>query len=182
MDFKKIETPLAGLYVLEPKVFTHDRGFFFESNNERDFRRAGLNTVWAQDNHARSVKNTLRGMHFQKGRGQAKLVRCPRGKIFDVAVDIRPDSATFGKWYGAELSEDNHRMLYVPEGFAHGYAVLSDVAESLYKCDSLYDPAIESEFTWNDPDVGIDWPVDEPVLSERDKNAKPFRALREEIG
>lgn len=181
MEFQKIETPLVGLFVIEPKVFTDDRGFFFESYNERDFRQAGIPYSWVQDNHARSVKNTLRGLHFQKGRGQAKLVRCPRGKIFDVAVDIRPASATFGRWHGVELSEENHRMLLIPEGFAHGYAVLSDIAESLYKCDSLYDAAIEDEFAWDDPDVGIQWPVADPILSERDRNAKPFRALREEI-
>lgn len=181
MEFQKIETPLADLFVIEPKVFTDDRGFFFESYNERDFREAGIGYAWVQDNHARSVKNTLRGLHFQKGRGQAKLVRCTKGKIFDVAVDIRPASATFGRWHGVELSEENHRMLLIPEGFAHGYAVLTDIAESLYKCDSLYDPAIEDEFAWNDPDVGIEWPVADPILSERDRNAKPFRTLRKEI-
>lgn len=166
-----IRTPLDGLLVLEPRVHADERGFFFESFNERTFRRLGIDDVWRQDNHARSLRGVLRGLHYQRGPGQAKLVRCVRGRIWDVAVDIRPDSPTFRQWYGLELSEENKKILYVPTGFAHGYCVLSDLADVLYKCSTLYDPDLETGFAWNDPTVAVDWPLTDPLLSPRDQNA-----------
>jgi dTDP-4-dehydrorhamnose 3,5-epimerase len=168
-------TPLDGLLVLTPKVFEDNRGFFFETYNEERFRQAGIHSHWAQDNHVRSAKNTVRGLHFQLGKGQAKLIRCILGRVWDVAVDIRRDSPTLGKWFGIELTAETKRMLYVPEGFAHGYTVLSDEADTLYKCSTVYDPALESEIRWNDPDLAIQWPVRSPVLSPRDVEARTFR-------
>ncbi len=166
--------PLEGLLILNPRVFRDDRGFFLESYNERSFAAVGITEVWRQDNHARSVGGTVRGLHFQRGAGQAKLVRCVRGRVWDVAVDIRPGSPTLGRWFGLELTEDNFRMLYIPTGFAHGYTVLSESAEVTYKCDRLYDPELEDGFRWDDPDVGVQWPVREPILSERDRTSKGF--------
>ena len=171
----KVEkTPIEGLLVINPRVFTDERGFFFESYNERVFAKIGLDLYWRQDNHACSVKNVIRALHYQRGEGQAKLVRCCRGAVWDVAVDIRPDSLTLGKWHAVELSEDNKKMLFIPGGFAHGYAVLSDVAECLYKCDKLYDPELETGMAWDDPDLDIKWPVRNPILSFRDKNNQSF--------
>lgn len=180
MELEK--TPLEGLTVVRPRVFRDERGFFFESYNAVKFKELGLPAEWAQDNHALSSKDTLRGLHFQKGRGQAKLVRCVRGAIWDVAVDIRPDSPTFGKWHGLELSAENQLMLFIPGGFAHGYLVLSDAAECLYKCDTVYNPQLETEVKWNDPDIGVSWPVVSPILSKRDQNARSFREYAAERG
>ncbi|MBN1867600.1 dTDP-4-dehydrorhamnose 3,5-epimerase [Candidatus Sumerlaeota bacterium] len=174
-------TSLEGLLVLTPRTFEDDRGFFFESYNEDRFRQAGIDRHWAQDNHARSIKNTVRGLHFQRCKGQAKLVRCILGRVWDVAVDIRPDSPTLGKWVGVELTPENKKMLYIPEGFAHGYAVLSDAAETLYKCTTVYDPALEDEVRWDDPEIGVKWPVDSPVLSRRDVEARTFRDYLESV-
>jgi dTDP-4-dehydrorhamnose 3,5-epimerase len=167
--------PIDGLCIVHPRVFDDDRGFFFESYNQDKFRRLGIDLNWAQDNHARSIKGTVRGLHFQSGRGQAKLARCARGRLWDVAVDIRPGSPTLGRWHAVELTEDNKNIFFIPAGFAHGYCALSDVAEALYKCDSVYDPALESEIAWNDPDIGIDWPEKNPVLSKRDQSAQSLR-------
>lgn len=167
-------TPLEGLRIIHPRVFDDNRGFFFESYNAERFREAGIDIDWVQDNHARSVRDTVRGLHFQRGRGQDKLVRCVRGRVWDVAVDIRPDSPTLGQWYGLELTEENKTMFFVPVGFAHGYAVLSDEAEVIYKCSNLYDAKLESGFRWNDPDVGVRWPVEEPILSQRDLTSPSF--------
>lgn len=172
----KVErTPIEGLLIIEPRVFPDSRGFFFESYNEARFREAGIDLPWRQDNHAKSVRNTVRGLHFQWGKGQAKLVRCVRGAVWDVAVDIRPDSPTLGRWHGVELTEDNKRMFFIPVGFAHGYAVLSDVAETLYKCSEVYDPKLEDGMRWDDPELAVAWPVKEPILSERDIKAQSFR-------
>lgn len=168
-------TPIAGLLTIVPKIFPDERGFFFESYNAARFKELGVDLAWRQDNHVKSVKNTLRGLHFQRGVGQAKLVRCIRGAVWDVAVDIRPDSPTLGQWFAIELTEENKAMFFVPVGFAHGYAVLSDVAEVLYKCTNLYDPALESGFRWNDPQVGVKWPVAEPILSQRDLTSPSFQ-------
>ncbi|OPZ09399.1 MAG: dTDP-4-dehydrorhamnose 3,5-epimerase [candidate division BRC1 bacterium ADurb.BinA292] len=165
-------TPIDGLLILRPKVFQDHRGFFLESYNERRFRELGIELPWVQDNHARSVKNTVRGLHFQRGAGQDKLLRCVRGRVWDVAVDLRPGSRTFGEWFGMELSEDNFAMLLIPAGFAHGYAVLSDVGEVIYKCSRVYDPALEDGVRWDDPRIGVQWPVAEPILSERDRTAQ----------
>ena len=173
---------LSGLLLLEPKVFRDPRGFFFEPYNRERYRAAGIPDEFVQDNHSSSVRGTLRGMHFQTSPGQAKLVRVGRGKIYDVAVDIRPSSPTFGQWDGVELDSDSHRQIFVPVGFAHGFCVLSEQAEVLYKVTNVYDPKTESGFLWNDPEVGIRWPVKEPVVSERDLQAQTFATLRARLG
>lgn len=161
-----------GPILFEPAVYGDERGFFAET-----FRAEWLpSETWVQDNHSRSRRDTVRGMHFQTAPGQAKLVRCARGRIWDVVVDIRPDSPTFGEWQGWELDDERLHALYVPIGFAHGFAVLSEVADVVYKCSSYFDPATESGFAYDDPSVGIVWPVDQPLVSERDRTAPPLRA------
>lgn len=154
-----IPTPLGGVFIFEPKVFEDERGYFFEAYNQRTFREAGIDVNFVQDNQAASTKGVLRGMHLQTGdSGQAKLVRVVSGEVFDVAVDMRPDSPTFRQWYGALLSGDNQRQMYIPRGFAHGYVVTSEEATFLYKCDNFYDPAAEYGFRYDDPAIGIEWP------------------------
>lgn len=170
-------TAIADVLLVEPRVFADDRGFFFESYRKEHFVRAGIDCDFVQDNHARSVKGTLRGLHFQREPGQAKLVRCVRGAVLDVAVDIRPGSATFGKWVAVELNEDNRKMLFVPVGFAHGYLTLSEVAEVFYKCSHQYVAEQEAGVMWNDPDIGVDWGVSEPILSARDQSNPSLRDL-----
>ncbi len=167
--------PIPGLLIITPKVWPDDRGFFYESFNAARFREHGIDLPWLQDNHVKSVGGTLRGLHFQRGEGQAKLVRCIRGRVWDVAVDIRPDSPTLGRWWGLELTPESFKTFFIPVGFAHGYAVLSDEAEVLYKCSRQYDPQLEDGFKWDDPEVGVKWPVAEPILSKRDINAQSFR-------
>ena len=167
-QFKNLEIP--GIIVVDPLVLRDERGFFMETYKHSDFHAAGIKEHFVQDNHSRSSKHVLRGLHYQKGpAGQGKLVRCNRGKIFDVAVDIRKGSPTFKRWAGAELSEENSMMLYIPPGFAHGFVVLSDGAEIIYKCTVEYSPANERGIIWNDPDINITWPVKEPILSGRDR-------------
>ncbi len=171
-----IKTDIEGVLVLEPKVFSDARGYFFESYNERDFNALVGNVNFIQDNESRSQYGVLRGLHFQKGEhSQAKLVRVVRGKVYDVAVDIRKSSPTFRKYVGVELTEDNHRQFFIPRGFAHGFAVMSDIAVFQYKCDNLYAPESEGAIMWNDPDLDIKWPVaaDNIILSEKDKH-HPF--------
>ena len=163
---KFIETKLPGVVVVEPDVFRDARGFFLETFQARRYRDAGIDRAFVQDNHSRSSRGTLRGLHAQRRTPQAKLVRAVRGEIFDVAVDLRPHSPRFGEWVGARLSEDNFRQLFVPEGFAHGFCVLSEVAEVEYKCSAFYDRADEIGFRWDT--AGIEWPVDEPLLSPKD--------------
>lgn len=175
-------TEIAEVIILQPRVFRDERGFFFESFNEAAFHAIGIDVIWRQDNHARSVKNCIRGLHFQRGAGQAKIVRCVAGRIWDVAVDIRPASPTFGRWTAIELSAENHLAIYIPGGFAHGYAVLSDYADTLYKCDRLYDPALEDGIAWDDAELAIDWPVSEPILSSRDRGNQSFAAYRSGLG
>jgi dTDP-4-dehydrorhamnose 3,5-epimerase len=177
--FKKIDTPIEGLYIIEPRVFQDERGFFMESYNKREFGEIGLTMNFVQDNHSKSRKGVLRGLHFQTKHPQGKLVRVTRGEVFDVAVDIRKDSPTFGKWYGVVLSEENKKMFYIPEGFAHGFLVLSDEVDFLYKCTDYYYPDEDAGIMWNDPDIGIDWPLDgmEPILSEKDKKRPLLREL-----
>ena len=169
-------TPLAipDVVLLEPKVFGDDRGFFFESFNQAEFEAAvGRKVAFVQDNHSRSVKNVLRGLHYQIKQPQGKLVRVVQGEVFDVAVDIRKSSPTFGQWVGEILSADNKRQLWVPEGFAHGFVVLSDTAEFLYKTTNYYAPAFERSLAWNDSTIGIRWPIHgAPTLSEKDQQAK----------
>ncbi len=165
-------TPLDGVLIIEPRVFADDRGFFFESYNKQAFAEAtGFDGEFVQDNHSRSVRGVIRGLHYQVPPDeQGKLVRCTRGEVFDVAVDIRRSSPSFGQWTGAVLSEDNHRQLWVPAGFAHGFMAISDVAGVVYKTTAYHAPDSERSIRWDDPTIGIDWPdVDvEPILNERD--------------
>ena len=170
-------TPIDGLLVLEPKVFGDERGFFMESWNQQTFERLlGQAPRFVQDNHSRSTRGVLRGLHYQLEQAQGKLVWVVRGSVFDVAVDLRRGSATFGRWYGVELSESNHRQFWVPAGFAHGFLVLSESADFLYKTTDYYAPAHERCIAWNDPDIGIEWPVQglEPRLSAKDQAGVPF--------
>jgi dTDP-4-dehydrorhamnose 3,5-epimerase len=165
-----LPTGLKDVLILEPKVFGDERGFFLEAYNEASFGTLGLPTRFMQDNHSGSCKGVLRGLHYQLNQPQGKLVRALRGEIFDVAVDLRRDSAQFGQWFGLVLSEQNRRMLWVPPGFAHGFLVLSNFAEVSYKATELYAPAFERSILWNDPAIGIAWPLDgEPILSAKDK-------------
>ena len=171
---KSISTAIADVFILEPKVFGDARGFFFESFNSRAFAEAtGLDVNFVQDNHSRSARGVLRGLHYQAQQPQGKLVRVVRGSVFDVAVDIRKTSPTFGKWGGVELSEDNHRQLWVPPGLAHGFLVISESADFLYKTTDYYAPEHERCLAWNDPAIGIDWPLEgEPQLSDKDQLGK----------
>jgi dTDP-4-dehydrorhamnose 3,5-epimerase len=168
-----IETPLKDVYLLEPKVFGDSRGFFLETWNIDTFHKVGFDLTFMQDNHSRSARGILRGLHFQTEHTQGKLVRVTSGEVFDVAVDLRRSSPTLGQWYGVNLSAENHNMLWVPPGFAHGFYVLSEYADFLYKCTDVYHPGSELTLAWNDPTVGIEWPVpagDEPQLSDKDVN------------
>ena len=163
--------------LIEPKVFGDARGFFFESFNQKAFNEAtGTNHQFVQDNHSRSAKGVLRGLHYQIQQPQGKLVRVVRGAVFDVAVDIRKSSPTFGRWVGAELSEDNQHQLWVPPGFAHGFLVLSDLADFLYKTTDYYAPQYERSILWNDSDLNIDWPIGEPILSNKDRQGLKFNS------
>ena len=164
------KTEIEGVFIIEPKVFGDERGFFMETYKQSDFEQAGLKYNFIQDNQSRSHKGVLRGLHYQRNFPQAKLVRVIQGEVFDVAVDLRKDSPTYGKWVGVFLSAENKKMFMIPRGFAHGFLVLSDTAEFVYKCDELYHPEDEGGIMWNDPDVGIKWPLkEEPSLSEKDK-------------
>lgn len=168
--FNFIETAIKDVYIIEPTVFGDNRGYFMETYNEQDFKTAGLNYTFVQDNQSSSRKGVLRGLHFQKAYPQAKLVRVLKGEVFDVAVDLRKGSKTYGKWVGVLLSEENKRQFMVPRGFAHGFVVMSETAEFAYKCDEFYHPEDEGGIMWNDPEIGIDWQLDgEPILSEKDK-------------
>ena len=166
---------IEGLYVIEPTVFPDARGYFVETYNQRDMEEAGLNMAFVQDNQSMSAKGVLRGLHFQIEHPQGKLVRVIRGRVFDVAVDLRKGSATFGKWHGVELSAENKKQFYVPEGFAHGFLVLSEEAEFCYKCTDFYHPGDEGGLRWDDPEIGIEWPLEEGIqvqLAERDQKWK----------
>ncbi len=165
---------IEGLCVIEPEIHLDARGYFTESYNQKDMQEAGLNVNFVQDNQSGSVKGVLRGLHYQKEHPQGKLVRVIRGSVYDVAVDIRRGSVTYGKWFGIELSEENRKQLYIPEGFAHGFLVLSENAEFCYKCTDFYYPGDEGGIAWNDPTLGIQWPEieGEYQLSEKDKNWK----------
>ncbi len=164
---------IEGLYVIEPTVFKDERGYFVETYNQNDFKEAGLNMTFVQDNQSMSVRGVLRGLHFQKQFPQGKLVRAIRGSVFDVAVDLRPDSKTYGKWFGVELTAENKKQFYISEGFAHGFLVLSDEAEFAYKCTDFYHPGDEGGLLWNDPEIGIEWPLQdgvELIISVKDRN------------
>ena len=172
-NFKFTETEIQGLYIIEQKVFEDDRGYFMETYNKKAFIEAGLDLEFVQDNQSKSKSGVLRGLHFQKSHPQGKLVRIIKGEVFDVAVDLRKHSPTFKKWYGCVLSEKNGKQMYVPEGFAHGFLVLSEEAEFAYKCTDFYHPEDECGYQWNDPDFDIQWPlenIEELLLSEKDKN------------
>lgn len=174
---KVIETALPGVLIIEPKVFGDHRGFFLETFQVDRYREAGITLPFVQDNHSRSQRGVLRGLHFQKTRPQGKLVSVSRGAVYDVAVDIDPASATCGKFVGVELSDENHRQLWIPPGYAHGFCVVSDVADFQYKCTDFYSPEDEGGLIWNDPDVGIPWPIAEPQLSGKDLKNPRLREL-----
>ena len=157
-QIKVTKCPIEGLYIIEPQVFGDSRGYFMETYSLRDMQAAGLDMTFVQDNQSMSVKGVLRGLHFQKEHPQGKLVRVIKGRVFDVAVDLRAGSSTYGKWYGVELTEENKKQFYISEGFAHGFLVLSDTAEFCYKCTDFYHPGDEGGLAWNDPAIGIDWP------------------------
>ncbi len=171
------DTPLPGVKIVQPVVHRDDRGFFLETYHQRRYADAGMHATFVQDNHSRSAKGTLRGLHMQVTALQAKLVRVLVGEIFDVAVDVRVGSPTFGQWFGARLSDQNGSQLFVPEGFAHGFAVVSDVAEVEYKCSAFYDAADEIAIRFDDPAIGVAWPITSPILSRRDANAAPLADL-----
>ena len=177
------ETPLEGLLLVRPRVFQDERGWFTESYNRAAFEAAGIKETFVQDNHSASARGTLRGLHFQTHPGQAKLIRCTRGRIWDVAVDIRPSSPTFGRHFGLELDDAGKRQLFIPVGFAHGFIVLSDAAEVQYKCSNLYNPATESGIAWDDPELAVAWPLDgmAPTLSERDKKNQSFAEFKRKL-
>ena len=169
---------IEGLYVIEPTVFKDERGYFVETYNQNDMKEAGLDMVFVQDNQSMSTRGVLRGLHFQKQFPQGKLVRVVRGKVFDVAVDLRSDSKTYGKWFGVELSAENMKQFYIPEGFAHGFLVLSDEAEFCYKCTDFYHPGDEGGLAWNDPEIGVELPLEEGVdliISEKDQKWKGLK-------
>lgn len=164
------ETSIEGVYIIEPKKYGDNRGYFMETYKKKDFDEAGLDYDFIQDNQSKSKKGVLRGLHFQKAYPQAKLVRCIEGEVFDVCVDLRKDSSTYGKWEGVMLSAEKGNQFMIPRGFAHGFVVLSETATFCYKCDELYHPEDEGGIMWNDPDIGIDWPdVEDILLSEKDK-------------
>jgi dTDP-4-dehydrorhamnose 3,5-epimerase len=176
-----LPTKLDGVVRLAPAVHGDERGFMLESFSRKDWAEAGVDCEFVQQNHSRSRRGTLRAIHFQTDPGQAKLVRCPRGSVFDVAVDLRRDSPTYGQWEGYELSDENHHQLFVPVGFGHGFAVLSEEADFTYLVSSYYDPATEAGIRWDDPEVGVEWPVDEPLLSERDKTAPTLSEIADTL-
>jgi dTDP-4-dehydrorhamnose 3,5-epimerase len=178
---RAVATALPEVQILEPTVHRDARGFFLESYRADQLAAIGISSIFVQDNHSRSVARTLRGLHWQWRRPQAKLIRVVAGAIFDVVVDVRRDSATFGRWVGVNLSSDDFRQLYVPVGFAHGFCVLSEAADIEYKCSDYYDPAGDSGLRWDDPFVGIDWPVSDPILSRRDAEHPPFGPNRSDL-
>lgn len=181
MSFRFLPTTIAGVIQIEPEVFRDSRGFFLETFHAEKYAAGGIATVFVQDNHSSSVRNTLRGLHLQWHKPQGKLVRVVRGEIWDVAVDLRRDSRTFGRWTAATLSADNFHQLYLPPGCAHGFCVLSDVAEVQYKCTELYDPQDEVGIAYDDPVLAIPWPVTDPILSLRDQQHGTLQQLLERI-
>ena len=186
MPYQVTTTPIEGVLVLEPQVFGDVRGFFFESFNARDFEKAtGLKETFVQDNHSKSAKGVLRGLHYQEQHSQGKLVRVTQGAVFDVAVDIRKGSSTFGQWFGLELSAENKKQLWIPAGLAHGFLVISESAEFLYKTTDYYHPECERSILWSDPDIGIDWPLNflsrEPLLAAKDAQAQTWKDFNSDV-
>ena len=182
--FKRIDTSIEGVCVIEPTVFGDARGYFMETYKKTDFEELGINCEFVQDNQSKSRKGVLRGLHFQKENTQLKIVRCIRGSVFDVAVDLRPGSKTYGKWEGVTLTEENKKMFLIPKGCAHGFLVLSDEAEFVYKCDDVYNYEAEGGLKWDDPDVGIEWPMgdlkpEDLLTSEKDSKWPSLKELKE---
>ncbi len=178
---RRLETQLDGVVLIEPEVHGDERGFLVETFRDDAWRGLGVGVGFVQENHSRSDRNILRGLHFQTEPGQAKLVRCLRGRIWDVAVDLRRDSPTYRRWEGYELDDELHRQLLVPIGFAHGFCVLSELADVAYKLSSYYDPATEAGIAWDDPDLGVEWPISEPALSERDRTAPRLAEIADRL-
>ena len=172
------ETQLAGVLIIEPKVFGDARGFFKETFQAERYREAGIEYTFVQDNYSRSQKGVLRGLHFQVTKPQGKLVSCPKGAVYDVVVDIDPESTTYGQYVGVELTEESHKQLWVPPGYAHGFCVLSETADFQYKCTDYYDPSDEGGVIWNDPDLTIEWPIQQPALSEKDQKLPTLAQIR----
>jgi dTDP-4-dehydrorhamnose 3,5-epimerase len=178
---RRLDTELPDIALIEPEVHGDERGFLVETYREGAWRELGVDSEFVQENHSRSGRGILRGLHFQTSPGQAKLVRCLRGRIFDAVVDLRSDSPTFRRWEGHELDDERHRQLYVPVGFAHGFCVLSETADVAYKLSSFYDPETEAGIAWDDPEIGIEWPLIDPVLSERDRTAPGLAEVEGEL-
>ena len=178
---KVTKLAIPDVLLIEPKVFEDSRGFFMETYNAERYAEHGMTHSFVQDNHSKSSKGTLRGLHYQLGKPQGKLVHAVQGEVFDVAVDVRLGSPYFGRWVGAILSAKNRKQIYIPEGFAHGFCVLSEEAEFLYKCTDFYSPSDERGVLWNDPDVGIEWPIDEPLLSDKDAISKTLAEMKNEL-
>lgn len=178
---ERLQTRLDGLVLLEPDVHGDERGFLVETFSAPAWRQLGVEAEFVQDNHSRSSAGILRGLHFQTRPGQAKLVRCLRGRIWDVAVDLRRDSPSYGRWEGHELDDELHRQLFIPVGFAHGFCVLSEVADVHYRLSSLYDPATEASVAWDDAEIGIEWPMSDPQISERDRTAPRLAEIAAEL-
>lgn len=177
-----VKTPIEGVLLIKPKVFGDNRGYFVETWQKKRYEEAGIDFPFVQDNHSKSTKGILRGLHFQKKHPQGKLVTVSLGEVFDVAVDIRKDSPTFGKWFGAILSDKNQQQLWIPPGMAHGFVVLSEVAHFHYKCTDYYHPDDEGSIKWDDPEIGIDWPIDfEPLVSSKDGVAHSFNDLKKAL-
>ena len=175
---KVTKTDLPGVLIIEPQVFVDERGFFFETfHAERWREHAGISANFVQDNHSRSKRGVLRGLHFQRQHPQGKLVRVARGETFDVAADVDPTSSTFGRWVGVDLSDTNHRQLWIPPGYAHGFVVMTDLADVEYKCTDYYDAKSDAGVVWNDPDLDIAWPIENPTLSEKDKRLPKLAEL-----
>jgi len=179
MSFRRLPTEMDEIVLLEPSIHGDERGFLVEAFRANAMPGLGIEVEFVQDNHSRSGAGVLRGIHMQ--RGQAKLVRCPRGRIFDVAVDLRPGSPTYRRWEGYELDDVDHRQLFIPEGFGHGFCVLSDTADVLYRLSSYYDPELEAGIAWDDPEIAVDWPIRDPVLSDRDRSAPRLAEVEDSL-
>jgi dTDP-4-dehydrorhamnose 3,5-epimerase len=181
MPFERIDTRIDGLVLVQPKVIADDRGFFFETFRRNDYAALGIDVDFVQDNHSRSMRGTIRALHFQLQPGQAKLIRCARGSIYDVAVDLRKGSPTYGEYEAVELSDENARQMFIPVGFAHGFCVTSDEADVAYKVSSYYDGATERGIAWDDPGIGVRWPVDRPLVSDRDRTNPRLDEIADEL-
>ncbi len=181
MAFRRLETRLEGLVLVEPDVFADSRGFFMETFRASLHAELGIDVPFVQDNHSRSQKGAIRAFHFQLQPGQAKLVRCARGAVYDVAIDLRRDSPTYRQWEAFELNDENHHQLFVPVGFAHGFCVTSEVADFVYKVSSYYDPDTERGIAYDDPDIGVEWPVDNPLISERDRSNPRLAEMADQL-